>query len=65
MPLTDEQRQKIWEVFEDFLERRIAKVKKLRIEDLNINPFLIRLLAAQDGLPRCAGHRAMACSAAS
>ncbi len=49
MPLTDEQRMAIRSIFENFLRQRIAKVRQLSIEDLNVNPFLIRLLAAQMG----------------
>lgn len=49
MSLTPDQRAAIRTIFEDFLRRRIAKIRKLSITDLNINPFLIRLLAAQMG----------------
>ncbi len=49
MPLTAEQRMAIRSIFENFLRQRIAKVQRLSIEDLNVNPFLIRLLAAQMG----------------
>ncbi len=49
MPLTPEQRTVIRSIFEDFLRQRIARVQELSITDLNINPFLIRLLAAQMG----------------
>lgn len=40
-----EQCRQIREVFTGFLERRAERIRKLRIADLNINPFLLRLLA--------------------
>lgn len=48
--MDDEQRRKVREVFEKFLRNRIATIRSLRIADLNINPFLIRLLSKQQGL---------------
>ena len=45
-----EQQQKVREIFEKFLRNRIVTIRRLSIADLNINPFLVRLLAKQQGL---------------
>lgn len=47
MPLNAEKRQEVREIFEQFLRKRAETVRGLTIEDLNINPFLIRLLTSQ------------------
>ncbi len=39
------QRQQIKSIFEDFLRRRLNRVERLDLDDLNINPFLYRLLS--------------------
>lgn len=48
--MNDEQRSKVRKVFEKFLRNRIATIRSLQLSDLNINPFLIRLLSKQQGL---------------
>ena len=45
--MTDEQKTRVREVFESFLKRRAQKIKKLRFENLEINPFLIRLMSRE------------------
>ncbi len=47
MPIEPEKRQQIREIFERFLRNRLRAVRRLRIEDLNVNPFLIRVLASE------------------
>jgi Type II restriction endonuclease EcoO109I len=49
MPLNTTRRNQIKQVFEKFLRNRSSTIRKLKIEDLNINPFLIRLLAKEMG----------------
>ncbi|RLC48364.1 MAG: hypothetical protein DRH70_01170 [Candidatus Coatesbacteria bacterium] len=43
--MTKEQRERIKAIFVRFLQERYKKVSKLSITDLNVNPFLIKLLA--------------------
>jgi hypothetical protein len=50
MALDTLQRRKIEAVFRKFLRNRANTIRGLKIEDLNINPFLIRLLAKEMGL---------------
>ncbi len=50
MPLDAETREEIAGIFERFLRNRASTIRALTIEDLNVNPFLIRLLTAQMGL---------------
>lgn len=40
-------RERIRQIFEGFLVRRMRTIRALRIEDLHINPFLIRILARE------------------
>lgn len=47
MSLDPAKRQRVQEVFEQFLRDGARRIRGLRIEDLNINPFLIRILAKQ------------------
>jgi hypothetical protein len=47
MPLDPAQRQRVIEVFQQFLRDRAKTIRNLKIEDLNINPFLIRLIAKE------------------
>lgn len=47
MPLNTARRNEIKRVFEQFLRRRAHTIRRLKIEDLNINPFLIRILAKE------------------
>lgn len=46
MALTKEIENRIVEIFKKFLSDRVKTINNIRIEDLNINPFLIRLLAS-------------------
>jgi len=50
MGLGTKQRDEIRRVLEKFLRDRARTIRKLKIDDLNLNPFLIRLLSAQMGL---------------
>lgn len=50
MALAMEKRERIREVFEKFLHNRVKTIRRLKITDLDINPFLIRLLAYELGL---------------
>jgi len=43
-------RTQIRQVFEQFVRNRARAIRRLKIEDLNINPFLIRILAKEMGL---------------
>lgn len=45
MALNADIRNKIKAIFEQFLRDRTTTVRNLKIEELNINPFLIRILA--------------------
>ena len=47
MTMNDHRRGQIIRVFEKFIRARIKKIRALRIDDLNINPFLIRILVSQ------------------
>lgn len=49
MALTKDQRDRIAAIFTKFLSDRVKTIRKLKIDDLNINPFLIRLLANEMG----------------
>ncbi len=48
--LPEGKRFQIWQIFEDFLRERARAIRRLRIKDLDINPFLIRLLSKELGL---------------
>ncbi len=50
MPIEPNKRNKITKIFEKFLYKRANTIKRLKIEDLNINPFLIRILSKEMGL---------------
>ncbi len=50
MPLDEATRQQIRGIFHKFLSARAQTIRNLRIEDLHINPFLIRILATEMGL---------------
>lgn len=49
MALDTTKRNQIKRVFQRFLRNRAQTIRRLRIEDLNINPFLIRILAKEMG----------------
>lgn len=50
MPLDVEKREQVEQIFRKFLLNRIQTVKKLKMGDLDINPFLIRILSHELGL---------------
>lgn len=50
MSLDVEKRQQIEQVFREFLLNRIKTVRRLKLENLDINPFLVRLLSHELGL---------------
>lgn len=50
LPIGVEKKKQIEEIFGRFLLNRVETVRRLRIEDLDINPFLIRILSYQFGL---------------
>jgi hypothetical protein len=50
LPIDIKKRKQIEEIFEKFLLSRVETVRRLRVEDLDINPFLIRILSYQLGL---------------
>ncbi len=43
MPLPQDKKEPIYGIFESFLQNQVRAIQRLRIEDLNINPFLMRL----------------------
>lgn len=45
--MNQEQRQQIERIFKAFLNKRAATIRRLRLRDLDINPFLIRLMENQ------------------
>ena len=49
MALSTAKRNQIKQVFQKFLSDRARTIRRLKIEDLNINPFLIRILAKEMG----------------
>ena len=50
MALSKDKRQQIGNIFAKFIGNRAKTIRKLKIADLNINPFLIRLFADELGL---------------
>lgn len=50
MALDITKRTQIKQIFEQFIRNRAQTIRRLKIEDLNINPFLIRILAKEMGL---------------
>lgn len=50
MTLSLARRNQIKQIFQQFLSNRARTIRRLKIEDLNINPFLIRILAKEMGL---------------
>jgi len=50
MALDAARRNQIQQVFEQFVRNRARTIRRLKIEDLSINPFLIRILAKEMGL---------------
>ncbi|MEW6274218.1 MAG: PmeII family type II restriction endonuclease [Bacillota bacterium] len=47
MPLEPARRRQIEKIFREFLANRARTIRKLRIHDLDINPFLLRLLSSE------------------
>lgn len=47
MPIDDKKRKQIEEIFMKFLLNRVNTVRRLRMTDLDINPFLIRFLSRE------------------
>lgn len=47
MALDPAKRYQIKQIFEQFLRNRVRLIRRLRIEDLHINPFLIRILSKE------------------
>ena len=50
MPISIEKRNRIEEIFNKFLLNRVKNVRKLTMADLDVNPFLIRILSHEMGL---------------
>jgi len=50
MPIDSEKRRQIEQIFRKFLLNRVKTVRRLKITDLDINPFLIRILSEELGL---------------
>lgn len=49
MPLDQNKRNQIKQILEKFLLNRMRTIRSLKIEDLNINPFLLRILVREMG----------------
>jgi len=45
MPIDDKKRKQIEQIFRKFLSNRVKAIRKLKLSDLDINPFLIRILS--------------------
>ena len=50
MPLDVEKREQIEKIFREFLLNRVKTLRRLKMSDLDINPFLIRILSHELGL---------------
>jgi hypothetical protein len=50
MPLDVEKRKQIEQIFKKFLVNRVKTVHRLKMTDLDVNPFLIRILSNELGL---------------
>ena len=50
MALDEAKQDQIRQVFQKFLSNRARTIRRLKIADLNINPFLIQILAKEMGL---------------
>jgi len=50
MRIDAKKRVKIKQVFQNFIANRAKTIRRLKIQDLNINPFLIRILSKEMGL---------------
>jgi len=49
MPLDQTKKDQIKQIFEDFLDRRMRTIRALKIQDLNVNPFLLRIMVKEMG----------------
>jgi len=50
MTLDNEKRDQIKQIFEQFIRNRAHTIRRLKIKDLHVNPFLMRILAKEMGL---------------
>ncbi|MEW6418433.1 MAG: PmeII family type II restriction endonuclease [Nitrospirota bacterium] len=50
MPIDIEKRKQIEQIFKRFLVNRVKTVRRLKMADLDVNPFLIRILSNELGL---------------
>jgi len=50
MPIEIEKRKQIEQIFRKFLLNRIRTIRRLKLSDLDINPFLIKILSHELGL---------------
>jgi hypothetical protein len=50
MPIDVQRKNQIEEIFKKFLLNRVKTVRKLKMTDLDVNPFLIRILSHELGL---------------
>ena len=50
MPMDVQRKNQIEEIFKKFLLNRVKTVRKLKMTDLDVNPFLIRILSHELGL---------------
>ncbi len=50
MPIDSKKRKQIREIFRKFLLNRVNTIRRLKLSDLDINPFLIRILSHELGL---------------
>ncbi len=50
MPIDTEKRKQIEQIFRKFLLNRVKTIRRLKLSDLDINPFLIRILSHELGL---------------
>jgi len=48
--MDESQRQRIRQILVDFLCRRLSRIERLTLDDLDINPFLLRLLSHEWGM---------------
>jgi hypothetical protein len=48
----EKERAEIEGIFRSFLEKRADRIRRLKLDDLDINPFLVRMLSAKLGLHR-------------
>lgn len=48
--MDESQRQRIRQILVDFLCRRLSRIEQLTLDDLDINPFLLRLLSHEWGM---------------